>query len=208
MDEDRVCERSVFTREWGTVTRSLRSPPSPAGRRQMLRVIRWVVALLAALVIPAVVYYFAFARANDEQQRRADAEVSNLDTRIEQGRAAQRKLTQFHEEVGRLGEQIVTLQRILPPDLRVPEIHDAASRKAAAAGVQLTRFAADQPSQRDGYEEISIDAEVVGSIEGIEKFFQAIERNSRIINLSSVTLRKGVGGDWTASFVMTSYAQR
>ena len=44
----------------------------------------------------------------------AEAQIAELDKKIEQGRAAERKLPQFREEVRRLELELEKLRRILP----------------------------------------------------------------------------------------------
>src|SRR4030081_2522618 len=52
----------------------------------------------------------------------AEAQIAELDKKIEQGRAAERKLPQFREEVRRLELELEKLRRILPSSRNTDEI--------------------------------------------------------------------------------------
>jgi len=58
----------------------------------------------------------------DSQIRAAETQIKDLDTKIEQGRSAQRKLPQFREEVHRLELELEKLRRILPSTRNTEEI--------------------------------------------------------------------------------------
>ncbi|PYQ50011.1 MAG: hypothetical protein DMF59_12005 [Acidobacteria bacterium] len=57
-----------------------------------------ILAVLAAMIVP-LAFYIPVYQEREKAVERADEEIRKLDTRIEQAHAAQRKLTQFHEEV-------------------------------------------------------------------------------------------------------------
>src|SRR5438034_9899602 len=58
----------------------------------------------------------------DNKIHGADIQIKELDTKIQQGRAAQRTLPQFKEEVNRLQLELDKLRRILPSTRNTEEI--------------------------------------------------------------------------------------
>src|SRR5437879_1146005 len=77
-------------------------------------------AILAALIVWGVQYLFI----NDinGKIKGAEGEIAELDKKIEQGRADERKLPQFREEVRRLELELEKLRRILPSRRNTEEI--------------------------------------------------------------------------------------
>jgi len=155
-----------------------------------------VLAILLALVLPPAIYFPTLGAQRNAQIRRAEADIRELDVRVEQARAAQRKLDQFHEEVARLDTELAKLRAILPPAMNVEELRSMTATRAAAHGVQLNAFAFDGQSIR---------ASATGSASGLSEFFRDLSNAPRIIDVDFVTLRRDAGG-WRTDFVMTSYA--
>lgn len=69
-------------------------------------------ALIAGLLV-ALVHFFPVATLKTEIQR-LDGEIDELETRIAEGRAAERELPQFRDEVARLELELERLKKILP----------------------------------------------------------------------------------------------
>jgi Tfp pilus assembly protein PilO len=156
-----------------------------------------VVLLLAAIALPLVVYYNTLGAQRQKQFDQDYMRLKELNVRVEQVRAAQRKLSQFHEESARLASELLKLQTILPATMEMDQIHTLVQAKAEARGVRLTRFDADENQ--------SVTAEVIGATEATSEFFRDIQNAERIIDVSSVTLSKDPAG-WRTDFVMRSYA--
>src|SRR5437763_10054496 len=75
---------------------------------------------IAAVLIGATHFYVVTPIDNDIHA--AESQIADLDKKIEQGRAAERKLPQFRAEVVRLGQELDKLRRILPSTRNTEEI--------------------------------------------------------------------------------------
>jgi Tfp pilus assembly protein PilO len=155
-----------------------------------------ILAIILALALPPAIYFPTLNAQHDAEIKRADSEIRELDMRIEQAHAVQRKTAQFHAEVSRLDEELAKLRRILPPAASIDEVRALTEERAAAHGVRVTRF--DVGSQ-------SINAEVIGPAEATSEFFRDIANAARIIDVDYVTLRQDPAG-WRTDFVMIAYA--
>src|SRR5436190_24001646 len=85
----------------------------------------WYYGIGIGLALAAAVVWLAnwqLIAPTDEDIKKADAQIKELDTKIEQGRSAQRKLPQFREEVRRLELELEKLRRILPSTRNTEEI--------------------------------------------------------------------------------------
>ena len=85
----------------------------------------WWIGLLVGLGLAAAVLYatesMAVKKIKDDISA-ADSQIGQLDEKISQGRAAERKLPQFREEVKRLELELEKLRRILPSTRNTEEI--------------------------------------------------------------------------------------
>lgn len=152
-------------------------------------------AILLTLAIPPAIYLPTIHARHDEEIRRANAEIRELNMRIEQAHAVQRHSDQFREETSRLTEELKKLRTILPPDASIAEVRALTEERAAAHGVRVSRFDVGKES---------ITAEVIGPAEATSEFFLDIANATRIIDVDYVTLRKDAGG-WRTDFVMSAY---
>src|SRR6266550_8457541 len=85
----------------------------------------WYWGLGIGVVLAGVIIYLAnwqLIEPVDAEIRAAEAQIKELDTKIEQGRSAERKLPQFREEVKRLELELEKLRRILPSTRNTEEI--------------------------------------------------------------------------------------
>jgi Tfp pilus assembly protein PilO len=155
------------------------------------------VLLLAAIALPLVVYYNTLGAQRQKQSDQDSMRLKELNVRVEQDRSAQHKLAQFHDECARLAVELAKLLAILPATMEMDQIHALVQAKAEGRGVRLTRF--------DAGEDQSVTAEVIGRTEATSEFFRDLQNAARIIDVSSVTLRKDSAG-WRTDFVMKSYA--
>ncbi len=155
-----------------------------------------LLAIILALALPPAIYFPTHRGRHDEKIQRADAELHELEVRIEQAHAVQRKAAQFRVETTRMAIELEKLRGILPPTASIDQVQALTMERAAADGVRVTRF--DAGTQ-------SIRAEVIGSAEATSDFFRDIANATRMIDVDYVTLRKDAAG-WRTDFVMTAYA--
>lgn len=153
-------------------------------------------AVVLALVLPLVVYFPTIGKRREAEIAKASDEIRQLDTRIEQARAARRKVDQFHAELARLDTELAELRSILPDTRNIEELRSMTATRAAAHGVTMNGFSTDGKS---------IHASVTGSASTLAEFFGDLSNARRIINVEYVTLRRD-GALWRTDFVMTSYA--
>ena len=85
----------------------------------------WYVAAAIGAVVAIVIVWGVHAYVVSPIKAdiaKAESEIAELDKKIEQGRAAERKLPQFREEVRRLELELEKLRRILPSTRNTEEI--------------------------------------------------------------------------------------
>jgi Tfp pilus assembly protein PilO len=163
-----------------------------------------MLAVLAALIVPLAVY----APVYQEHQKaieRADAQISEMNTKIEQARTAQHKLPQFHEEVQKLDIEVEKLRRILPPGPALDDLRELVDTAASQAGVHIDVFRA-KCTHRGENTAVEVDAAAAGKLADLTSFFDSLANRRRIIDVSFVTLQKQPDDRWRAKFLMTTYA--
>lgn len=163
--------------------------------------------VLLALILPPAIYFPTVAPRRNAVITKAEAELEELEMRLEMAQAAQRKLAQFHEEAAALDRELTKLRRILPPEMAVEDLHELMNTFASEQGVVLERFEPHEVEDAPPLQRMSIEAVVVGSTAATAAFLQKLETNSRILDVSDVTLRSDPAG-WRTLFQITTQAMR
>ena len=154
----------------------------------------WV-ALVVGLVLAAAIIgvtQFYFISDMDKQIQGADAAIKDLDTKIQQGRAAQRTLPQFKEEVNRLQQELEKLRRILPSTRNTEEIIKKLKSLVDQGDFVLHKmtFPKLAPPKEGGepYAEWPISVNVDGRYHNLAQLFARLSNFSRIMTVEQITI--------------------
>jgi type IV pilus assembly protein PilO len=154
----------------------------------------WYFGLIIGLVLAAAIVFgvqYMLISDIDNQIRSAEAQIKDLDTKIEQGRSAQRKLPQFREEVQRLKLELEKLRRILPSTRNTEEIIKKIKQLVDQGDFVLRKltFPKLAPAQgSDPYAEWPITVAVDGRYHNLAMLFNRLSNFSRIINVEQITI--------------------
>jgi type IV pilus assembly protein PilO len=150
-----------------------------------------VVGLVLAAAIVGVTQYM-FIGDIDEKIRGAEARIKELDTKIQQGRAAQRTLPQFKEEVNRLQLELDKLRRILPSTRNTEEIIKKLKSLVDQGDFVLHKLTFPKLSQPkaggEPYAEWPISVSVDGRYHNLAILFNRLSNFSRIMNVEQITI--------------------
>lgn len=145
---------------------------------------------IAAVVIGATHFYVVTPINNDI--RAAESQIADLDKKIEQGRAAERKLPQFRAEVARLGQELDKLRRILPSTRNTEEIIQKIKALVDQGDFGLRKLTFPKLGAAKGsdpYAEWPITISVDGRYHNLAILFNRLGNFSRIMNVESISIR-------------------
>ena len=154
----------------------------------------WYWGLGIGVVLAAAIIWLADWQLIDpvqQQIRAAESQIKELDTKIEQGRSAQRKLPQFREEVHRLELELEKLRRILPSTRNTEEIIKKIKSLVDQGDFVLHKltFPKIAPAQGgDPYAEWPITVSVDGRYHNLAILFNRLSNFSRIMNVEQITI--------------------
>ncbi len=172
---------------------------------------KWWVALAIGLGIGAVFaagLHYAFLRPINQDIDRKRVELKGLQEEIQKGRTAERKLSQFREEVKRLELELAKLLQILPSARNTEELIKRIETLTRQGDFTLKRFTPGDPVGKDFYSEYPIDIGLDGTYHNLALFFDRMSRFSRIINVEELklaTLENVPGKSITASFIAKTF---
>src|SRR5215210_7210562 len=153
---------------------------------------KWVGVLvglfLAAGAVAAVEY--TMVKGIKEEIASADTQIGELEQKIQKGRAAERKLPQFREEVKRLELELEKLRRILPSTRNTEEIIKKIKSLVDQGEFTLNRLSFPPLGQTssDPYVEWPIDVAVQGRYHHLAILFNRLGNFSRIVNVENIRI--------------------
>ncbi len=172
---------------------------------------KWSFAIIVGLVIGALlagaVHYAVFRGWNADIANKR-AELASLQQEIEKGRAAERKLAQFREEVKRLELELSKLLQILPSKRNTEELIKRIEALTRQGDFTLKKFTPGEFVPKEFYSEWPIDISLDGTYHNLALFFDRMSRFSRIINVEDlkVNLLDNVPGkSIAANFVAKTF---
>src|SRR5215470_9769214 len=145
------------------------------------------VGLAIGIALAAAVHYAWFRNLNAEIANKR-TELANLQQEIEKGRAAERKLAQFREEVKRLELELSKLLQILPSKRNTEELIKRIEALTRQGDFTLLKFTPAEFVQKDFYAEWPIDIQIQGTYHNLALFFDRMSRFSRIINVEDLKI--------------------
>ena len=154
----------------------------------------WWVGLLVGLVLGgAVIYAVETLMVKDIKKKidEADRRIAELDQKIQQGRAAERKLPQFRAEVKRLEQELEKLRRILPSTRNTEEIISKIKSLVDQGEFTLNRISFPPlggGGSTEAYVEWPIAVAVDGRYHDLAILFNRLGNFSRIMNVENIRI--------------------
>jgi type IV pilus assembly protein PilO len=145
--------------------------------------------LLAGMLYFAAYFYLLDLSGMQHKLQGKRAELDQLNQKITQGRAAERRLPQLREEVRRTELDLQRLLQILPTARNAEELIKRFETLARQGDFSLRRFEPKEYINRDFFAEWPIEIQIDGSYHNLALFFDKMARFSRIVNVEDLQLQ-------------------
>jgi Tfp pilus assembly protein PilO len=176
---------------------------------------KWSVALAFGLAFGlalAGAVHYAWLRGLNDEIKAKRTELEGLQQEIQKGRAAERKLAQFREEIKRLEIDLAKLLQILPSKRNTEDLIKRIETLTRQGDFTLKKFTPGEFASKDFYSEWPIDIQLEGTYHNLALFFDRMSRFSRIINVEEMRIGalndptgKSIGATFTAkTFIYTA----
>lgn len=143
--------------------------------------------LLIGAILAGAVHYAWFRNLNAEIKGK-QAQLEALQQEIQKGRAAERKLAQFREEVRRLELELAKLLQVLPSKRNTEDLIKRIETLTRQGDFTLRKFTPGDFVPKEFYAEWPIDISLEGTYHNLALFFDRMSRFSRIINVEDLKI--------------------
>lgn len=166
--------------------------------------------LLIGAILAGAVHYAWFRGLNREIKGKQE-QLEALNQEIQKGRAAERKLGQFREEVRRLELELAKLLQVLPSRRNTEDLIKRIETLTRQGDFTLRKFTPGEFVPKEFYSEWPIAIELDGTYHNLALFFDRMSRFSRIINVEDLRVaslpdvpQKSITAQFTAkTFIYT-----
>lgn len=151
----------------------------------------WYYGLGAGIAVGALIFFLVnwrLVQPLKDQLAAGEQQLADLQTQIQEGRAAKNQLPKFREEVRQLEMELDKLLRILPARRNTPDLLRRIRSLAEQGDFALKRFTPGQLSDKEFFSEWPIAVSVEGGYHNLALFFDRISRFSRIINIEDLSI--------------------
>jgi Tfp pilus assembly protein PilO len=165
------------------------------------------------LLLGVVVFglgWWQFLSPMKDQLAAGDQQLAELQTKIQEGRAAKQQLPKFRDEVHQLEVELDKLLRILPARRNTPDLLRRIRSLAEQGDFSLRRFTPGNLSDKEFFSEWPLAISVDGTYHNLALFFDRISRFSRIINIEDLNISAQTAGQHTitASFTAKTFVYK
>ena len=153
----------------------------------------WYYGLGIGVFVAVVLYLAAYYQLPNFSEMKQTLEnkkneLDQLNQKITQGRAAERRLPQLREEVRRTELDLQRLLQILPTARNAEELIKKIQALAGQGEFFLKKWTPKEYINKDFYAEWPIDLQIDGTYHNLALFFEKVARFSRIINIEDLVM--------------------
>ena len=165
------------------------------------------IGLLVGAALAGALYWF-WIKGIREDIKNKRTELAGLNEEIQKGRAAERKLSQFREEVKRLELELGKLLQILPSKRNTEELIKRIETLTRQGDFTLKKFTPGDFVPKEFYAEWPIEIHVDGTYHNLALFFDRMSRFSRIVNVEEMriaNLDNVIGKSISSNFIAKTF---
>lgn len=162
----------------------------------------WYVGAAVGAILGGAVYFlgwYLYISPKKDELAAGEKQLADLQTKIQEGRAAKQQLPKFRDEVHQLEVELDKLLRILPARRNTPDLLRRIRSLAEQGDFALRRFTPGNLTDKEFFSEWPIAISVDGTYHNLALFFDRIGRFSRIINIEDLNIVALSSGPHTIS---------
>lgn len=143
---------------------------------------------LAAVLIPALAFYFLSYSPKSKKIKQLTAQEQALAQEIKRIEAVARKIKKHEAEMKETTEMFQMASQFLPQQQEIPSLLTSISSKGTNSGLEIQTFQPKTEVPKEFYAEIPVSIQVSGPYHNVGVFLDEISKLSRIVSVSSINM--------------------
>jgi type IV pilus assembly protein PilO len=170
---------------------------------------RKVILVCIVLLLFAYLYYSYFYQAALEKKSKLVVRFSSLQQEIAEKQIIVKQIEKYRKERDALKEDLRVALTILPEQKEIPSLLDSVSEAGRRVDIEFLLFQPIADVPKEFYAEVPVKVEASGGYHNIVFFFEKVAKLPRIVNITDLSIKKGVVKDnidsLTASCLVKTY---
>jgi type IV pilus assembly protein PilO len=146
-------------------------------------------AFAALSAVMAGAFWNFYAVSAQESIAARESQLATIQTEVNRGLAAARRLPEFRQEVTALEAQLDRLRVVLPEDQDVAELLRRVQAMATQSNLTIKGFSPQAVSKQQLHAEWPFGLQLEGTYHDIGAFLERVSKFPRIINVGNIKIR-------------------
>jgi len=147
-----------------------------------------ILICIAAVLIPAVAFYFFVYTAKSEQIGKLSKQEKTLQKEIKRVERVASKIDQHRAEMTETKELFTRASSLLPQKQEIPSLLTSISDHGTNSGLDFLSFTPKTEIPREFYAEIPVEINVRGPYHNVGVFLDKISKLPRIVNVDNINI--------------------
>ncbi|MDP2107267.1 MAG: type 4a pilus biogenesis protein PilO, partial [Desulfobulbaceae bacterium] len=147
-----------------------------------------VAIALAALIVPAALFYFLYFSPKRQEIIALEASVTQLQQQIAEVKVKAAKLDEQKALMADIEKKFKEAALVIPDTKEIPSLLSSISGEGSRAGLDILSFVPGAEAVKGFYAEIPVALSVNGTYHNVGYFLDTVSKLPRIVNVSKVLL--------------------
>lgn len=147
-----------------------------------------IIAALALLILPVVLFYFLYFSPNQDNIKRLNSQEQQLARQVAEAQAKARDKEKFQKEFEETQKKFLEIADMLPEQQEIPQLLKDISALGQNAGLDFLAFTPGSESPKDFYSEFPINIDVKGPYHNMGFFLDQVSKLNRIVTVSNISM--------------------
>lgn len=147
-----------------------------------------VLAAVALLILPVVLFYFLYFSGNQETLKQLATKETKLTKQVQEAQSKVRNLKKFEKEFEETQVKFLETADMLPEEKEIPQLLKDISALGQNAGLDFITFKPGSERPKDFYAEFPININVKGPYHNMGFFLDQVSKLNRIVTVSNIKM--------------------
>lgn len=147
-----------------------------------------VIIAIVILLLPAVIFYFAFFSPTKDKLDGLTKQKSQMETKLRKVKKKAQNRERLRQEVAETQAAFDEISGLLPKEKEIPKLLKDISALGTNAGLDFVSFKPGGDKPKDFYAEIPVNINVTGPYHNLGFFLDQVSKLDRIVTVNNVKL--------------------